>query len=102
MEILLGFIATVLLATSITSFIIIRNLLIQNSQYESWVTNLSNRVESTYLKMKEVDERGMFESDDDVGFAFRELKELMDDLSEKLGTDDDEATNIHSINNSIE
>ena len=37
-------------------------------------------VENTVEELKQVDIRGSFESDDEVGFAFKDIKKLNDDL----------------------
>ena len=89
-EILLILIIIVLLATVAVCGYIIRNLIIQNQTYESWVVNFTKRSEDTLVKMRDIDERQMFESDDDVGIVFQELKSLVEDLNEKLGDNEDE------------
>jgi hypothetical protein len=89
MEFISGFIIVLLLGCLITAGVIIRNLIIQNSLYEEWVINLSNRVEKTHDEMQMLDERDMFESDDEVGIIFREIKELIDELYEKMGEEDE-------------
>ena len=38
----------------------------------------------TYIEMQKVDKRGSFESDDEVGFAFRAIKELIEQLKFKI------------------
>jgi hypothetical protein len=35
--------------------------------------------------MKALDEREMFESDDEVGVVFNDIKEILNELNEKLG-----------------
>jgi hypothetical protein len=37
--------------------------------------------------MKHIDHRGGFEADDETGAIFKELKDVMDKLEEKYGTD---------------
>ena len=41
-------------------------------------------VNNTNQKLKEIDYRGSFESDDEVGFFFKELKTLQEDLNKFL------------------
>ena len=75
------------------SIFVIRNLYIQNSVYESWILNFSNRAQKTFDSMKEIDEKQMFEKDDDVGIIFEELYKLIQDLNDKLGDEYEEENN---------
>ena len=49
--------------------------------YENYMVNLSNTIEFSEKKLKEVDRKGSFESDDEVGFFFQQLKYLQDQLN---------------------
>ncbi len=49
--------------------------------YENYIVNLSNTIEFSEKKLKEVDRKGSFESDDEVGFFFQQLKYLQDQLN---------------------
>lgn len=49
--------------------------------YEAYMINLSNAIKSSEQKIKEVDSKGMFQSDDEVGFFFNTLKYLQDQLN---------------------
>lgn len=53
-------------------------------EYERWVDDARNVVKDTYLKMKSVDDKGLFFKDDDVGFIFSELLTLLKTLNDKL------------------
>ena len=56
------------------------------TQYESILIQFQQIVEFATEKMKEVDNSGHYESDDETGFFFKELKELqllLDELFEK-------------------
>lgn len=43
-----------------------------------------NSIRITLSKMREIDERGSFESDDEVGAIFNELKATLDETTEQL------------------
>lgn len=60
-------------------------MLRKNEIYESWITNFNDRARKTYDEMKSIDERQMFESDDEVGIIFDEMKNLITELNDKLG-----------------
>jgi hypothetical protein len=49
--------------------------------YEKYMINLSNTIKYSEQKLKEVDSRGMFSSDDEIGFFFQTLKYLQDQLN---------------------
>jgi hypothetical protein len=49
--------------------------------YENYMVNLSNTIDFSNEKIKEVDRKGSFESDDEVGFFFQQLKYLQEQLN---------------------
>jgi len=49
--------------------------------YENYMINLSNTIEFSNKKLKEVDSKGTFDSDDEVGFFFQTLKYLQEQLN---------------------
>jgi hypothetical protein len=48
-----------------------------------WIDGIKSDVASTYLKMKAVDDKNLFFKDDDVGFVFQELLNLLKKLRDK-------------------
>ena len=50
--------------------------------YMSYLNKISGIIEFSDKKLKEVDARGSFESDDEVGFFFKEIKQLQDILNQ--------------------
>lgn len=48
------------------------------------IDDLSTSITATYLKLKMVDDRGIFKSDDDVGFIFSEMLLLIEKLKNKI------------------
>jgi|TARA_R110001592_G_scaffold4546_2_gene25553 hypothetical protein len=65
----------------------VRNLLKQNEQLEDTVTEVVNDTQETITTaiadMQQADLRGSFESDDEVGSVFTELKSITDKLKDK-------------------
>ncbi len=63
----------------------VRNLLKQNEQLEDrlidTVNTTSERIETALNKMRELDNREVFEKDDEVGVTFSELKKVVEDLN---------------------
>ena len=58
--------------------------------YENIILNISNTVESIKLQLKVIDDKGTFESDDEVGFFFKEIKQLGKDLDNLFETEVEE------------
>lgn len=68
--------------------IIVRNLLIKVERYEdvvldqsAYIQGVSEAIAKSRERLKEIDERGTFESDDEVGWFFTNLKELQELLN---------------------
>jgi hypothetical protein len=49
--------------------------------YMSYLNKISDIIDFSDKKLKEVDARGSFESDDEVGFFFKEIKQLQEILN---------------------
>ena len=66
----------------------VRNLLKQNEQLEDdlvgTISGVVQTINEANEKMKQADLRGSFESDDEVGTVFTELKGIVTDLNEKF------------------
>ena len=58
--------------------------------YENIILNISNTVESIKLQLRTIDDKGTFESDDEVGFFFKEVKQLGKDLDNLFETEVEE------------
>ena len=60
------------------------------NQYENLITQFQQIIEFSTEKMKSVDENGHYESDDETGFFFKQLKDiqkLLGDIFETEETD---------------
>ncbi len=57
------------------------------NDYENIILNINNTVESIKLQLKTIDDKGTFESDDEVGFFFQEIKQLGNDLDNLFETE---------------
>jgi len=49
--------------------------------YMEYLSKMSGIIELSDKKLKEVDARGSFESDDEVGFFFQQIKQLQETLN---------------------
>ena len=79
----LGIVATFL---GIVTFYALRRI----NTYENIILNINNTVESIKLQLKVIDDKGTFESDDEVGFFFEEVKQLGKDLDNLFETEVEE------------
>ena len=52
-----------------------------NTEYYTFFQKLKTQIGESNSKLKQIDRLGSFESDDETGFAFRELKDIYDDLN---------------------
>jgi hypothetical protein len=63
----------------------VRNLLRQNEQLEDTLVEnnkfVQEKVQTSLDKMRELDNRQVFEKDDEVGATFDELKKVVDELN---------------------
>jgi hypothetical protein len=50
--------------------------------YMSYLDQLSRIIEISDEKLKKIDERGIFKSDDEIGFMYQQLKDLQRILSQ--------------------
>ena len=80
----LGIIATFL---GLVAFYALRRI----NDYENIILNINNTVESIKLQLKKIDDKGTFESDDEVGFFFSEIKQLGRDLENLFETEVEDA-----------
>jgi hypothetical protein len=50
--------------------------------YETYMINLSTAIEFSDTKLKEIDSKGTFEGDDEVGFFFKTLQFIQEQLND--------------------
>ena len=51
------------------------------SEYETYLDEVTTAVTDINNRLKEIDHRGTFESDDEVGYFFQALKSLVEQLN---------------------
>ncbi len=95
MEYLIGFLLIILLPASIIFNVLLLmrgiNLVKQNEQLLDTIRDYDNRqidtqikVESMLEKMREIDLNGSFESDDEVGSVFTQLKDIVETYKNEI------------------
>ena len=58
------------------------------SEYETYLDEVTTAVTDINNRLKEIDHRGTFESDDEVGYFFQALKSLVEQLNTITGDTD--------------
>lgn len=76
-----------LVAILIIFLYIIRNLMVKVEKYEdvtgdqtSYLQNISNLLGESQKHLQSLDEKGVFQSDDEVGYFFEQMKKVQDEL----------------------
>ena len=74
---------SIILAVVITtSFFIIRNLILRNERLEDFITKQSEAIEACDQRLKQIDDKGIFYADDQIGFFFKEVQKIQETLNE--------------------
>jgi len=74
---------SIILAVVLTaSFFIIRNLIVKNERLEDFITKQSEAITACDKRLKEIDDKGMFYADDQIGFFFKEVQKIQEALNE--------------------
>jgi len=58
------------------------NQLRKVERLESWVEDYAQRIQDTKQVLEEIDAKGSFEADDEIGVIFTSIKEAVDELNE--------------------
>ena len=80
----MGWIITTIILTIIVTTLsfALRNLLIKNEKLEDFITKQSDAVNECNKRIKEIDTRGTFSSDDEIGWFFKEIQSIQEALNE--------------------
>ena len=73
----------ILLTLSISaSFVAIRNLIKKNEIMEDFINKQSDAIAACDARLKEIDNKGVFYADDEIGWFFGEIKKIQEALNE--------------------
>ena len=76
-------IATIILTiTTTTLSFSLYNLLKKNESLEDFITKQSDAVNQCDKRLKEIDRKNIFYSDDEIGWFFQEVKKIQEALNE--------------------
>ena len=83
LEIIIGILSLLVVIFGYTTF----NLLRKNEraediifQYNEYLTEFNKQIKFTSERLKKIDTRGTFESDDEVGWFFKQIKNLQEGI----------------------
>ena len=79
MEILLTVILTLVITAS---FFVIKNLIQKNEALEDFISKQSDAINACDQRLKQIDDKGIFYSDDEIGWFFKEIQKIQDALNE--------------------
>jgi hypothetical protein len=84
-EIIITVLSILVVVLGYTTF----NLLLKNEKaedilfsYKQYMTQVSDVIEQSAKKLKEIDSRGIFESDDEIGWFFKKIQLIQDILDQ--------------------
>ena len=82
-------ISIILAVVVVTSFFIIRNLILKAEKqedelekFENFITKQSEAIQACDVRLQEIDDKGIFYSDDEIGWFFKEIQKIQEALNE--------------------
>ena len=81
--IILSVLLTISICALIVCYFIININLDKVDTYETWVSEFQSNVVDIYSRLRTIDEKQIFARDDDVGFAFSEILNIIEKLKDK-------------------
>ena len=60
------------------------NMIKKIEVYEDWLDTFRSEIRDVHIRLKSVDDRNLFEKDDDVGFVFSEILRITKEFDEKI------------------
>jgi len=90
MSLVLLFLLTISIVVNIFFVISLKKAFSQIDSLEIWLIDFKNLMNQTYNKLKIIDNRDIFEKDDEVGVAFKEILSIIDSTNNIIKDDDDD------------
>jgi len=78
MEIVIG----ILLALLIVAGFALRNIIKKNEALEDFIVKQSEAIDMCDRRLKQIDDKGFFVADDEIGWFFTEVKKIQEALNE--------------------
>ena len=74
----------------IQTYVVI-NLMIKTEKLETFIEIFENQLTQSIEEIKEIDDKGYFESDDEVGTKFKQITEIVNNIQTLRGDNDNNA-----------
>ena len=84
LELIIGFLSIVIVVFVYTTINLMRkaekieDVIIR---YDGFISEYSKQLENSQTRLDEIDAKGIFKSDDEIGWFFKQIKRLQDDVS---------------------
>jgi len=72
----------ILAIVTTASFFVIRNLTLRNEKLEDFITKQSEAINACDKRLQEIDNKGIFYADDQIGWFFKEVQKIQEALNE--------------------
>jgi hypothetical protein len=82
MEIILIILTILVTLITTVSFFAIRNLIKKNEAMEDFINKQSEAIAACDSRLKNIDDKGIFYADDQIGWFFEEVKKIQEALNE--------------------
>ena len=73
----------------LTEGYVIWNLFRKTELLETWVEDFTQQIQTVQNNLKQIDSKGHFESDDEIGSIFEQIKETVNQLDNRNGEEVD-------------
>lgn len=98
MTIFLLFLLLLSIITNVFLVVSLKKAFNQIDILEDWLVDFRFLIKNTYNKLKSIDDKGIFEKDDEVGVLFTDLLEIIKLTNKRIQTDDDNSFDINEKN----
>ena len=78
MEIIIAILSALLIVAGFA----IRNVIKKNEELEDFITKQSEAIDQCDRRLKQIDDKGIFYADDQIGFFFKEVQRIQEALNE--------------------
>lgn len=89
------------LVTNIFLFVALKRAFYTIDILETWLVDFKKSIDNVYKKLKSIDERGIFEKDDDVGFLFNDIVNILKITNQRINDDSVTTTDVDEKTNQI-
>ena len=83
--IIIGIVAGLIIILAFTTWNLLRKVEKQEdiiTQYNDYVTEFNTQIKMSEDRLKQIDEKGMFKSDDEIGWFFQGIKEIQEYIND--------------------